>query len=118
MPRTEETKKKLSVSNSGENHPQFGVPRTEKTKKKLSVANSGENHPLFGKFGALHHSSKAIIAMKPDDTELYFGSGREAAEVLGINHGSLCGKYLKTSHVLKRGKFKGWQFRYQNSEEL
>jgi len=56
VPRTEETKKKVSEARkgkyAGENHPQFGVPRTEETKKKISEARkgkyAGENHPNFG----------------------------------------------------------------------
>jgi len=112
-PCTEEIKKKISAANSGKNHPQFGVPSSEKTRKKISEALSGEKHPNYGKFGAAHNSSKAIIAIKPDGTELHFVSGIDSARELGINKGTLC-YYLKTGNVLKKGKFKGWQFRYKN----
>lgn len=37
----EETKKKLSILNSGSNHPQYGTKRSEETKRKISVANKG-----------------------------------------------------------------------------
>ncbi len=103
---------------SGENHPLFGVTNSEETKKKKSVANSGKNHPRFGLFGALSPISKAIIAIKPDDTELHFGSIIEAARELGIHKGHLSSKYLKTGKVSKKGKFKGWRFVYENFVEI
>jgi hypothetical protein len=115
VPRTEETKKKISESKSG-------VPRTEETKKKISEARSGkyagENHPNYGKTGALHQGSKAIIAIKPDGTELHFGSIGEATRELKIDSGGLRGRYLKTGNVLKKGKFKGWRFVYETGRFL
>ena len=35
----EETKRKLSIINSGENHPQYGKHRTNETKNKLMLKN-------------------------------------------------------------------------------
>ncbi len=121
--QSEETKKKLSEANSGENNPMYGVPRTEEWKKAHSEKVSGKTHTeewkkahserVSGKTGALSPLSKAIIAIKPDGTELYFGGGREASRKLGINSGGLC-KYIKTGHVPTKGKFKGWRFVYEN----
>jgi hypothetical protein len=110
VPKTEEHKKKISVAKSG-------VPKTEETKKKMSEAKSGEKNPRFGVpgiTGALNPLSKAIIAIKPDGTELHFGSVHEAARELGIDPGNLSIRYLKTGKVPKKGKFKGWQFLYEN----
>jgi hypothetical protein len=108
---------------SGENHPLFGVPLTEETKKKLSVANSGEKHPMYGitgekhpnygNTGALNPLSKAIIAIKPDGTELHFESNTEAARELGINQGCLS-RYARSGHILTQGPRKGWRFIYEN----
>jgi hypothetical protein len=106
-PLTEETKKKISVAKSG-------IPNTEKHKKKISEANSGEKSWNYGKTGALSHNSKAIIAIKPDGTELHFGSIREAARELGTHPSPLCSGYLKTGNVVKQGRFKGWQFVFEN----
>jgi len=150
VPRTEETKKKVSEARkgkyAGENHPQFGVPRTEETKKKISEARkgkyagenhpnfgvsqseeqkrahsermtgkyTGEKHPNYGRTGALHPGSKAIIAIEPDGTKRHYGGIAEAARDLEMDKSSLC-KYLQSGHVLKKGKFKGWQFIYKNS---
>lgn len=46
---TEETKRKISKSNKGENNYFYGKSHTEETKKKLSEANKGKNHYLYGK---------------------------------------------------------------------
>ena len=63
--RSEEARNKLSVANSGENNPMYGVPwteaqkkaqsermsgkaKTDEHKKKISVANTGEKNPQFG----------------------------------------------------------------------
>ena len=48
-PHTEETKKKMSESTSGEKHPMFGKKHTEETKKKISESTSAEKNPMFGK---------------------------------------------------------------------
>ena len=103
----EEHKKKLSEANSGKTH-------TEEQNRKKSEAQSGEKNHMFGRTGALHPSSKAIIAIEPDGTQRHFGSISEAAQELRIHNGHLSGRYLKTGNVLKKGKFKGWQFRYKN----
>ena len=99
---------------TGEECPMFGVPKTEEAKKKQSETVSGEKNHMFGRTGALHPSSKAIIAIEPDGTQRHFGSISEAAQELRIHNGHLSGRYLKTGNVLKKGKFKGWQFRYKN----
>lgn len=93
--RSKETKKRYSESKTGEKNPQYGVPRTEEVKRKLS---------------------KAIIAVKPDGTELHFGSVNEAARELGIHSGNLSSLYLKTSRSPKWGKFKGWKFIYKDAQ--
>jgi len=98
----------------GEKHPMYGVPNSEEQKKTHSERMSGEKNPNYGNTGALSPCSKAIIAIKPDGTELYFDSIIDATKELGIDGGSLCGKYLKTGKSPKWGRFKGWQFRYVN----
>jgi hypothetical protein len=114
---SEETKRKLSEAKSGEKCYMFGVPKTEEHKKNLSEKMTGkyagENNPNYGKIGALSPSSKAIIAIKPDGTKLYFVSGREAARELVINHGHLSGRYLNTGKSPTSGKFKDWKFLYE-----
>jgi hypothetical protein len=92
----------------------YGVPRTKEWKKAESERKSGENNPNYGKTGVLNPTSMAIIAIKPDGTELHFGSGCEAARELGIDQSHLSNRYLKTGKQLKWGKFKGWRFVFEN----
>ena len=65
MKHSEETKKKISESLKGENHPFYGKHHTEETKQKMSEARKkyleeypealkGRNNPMFGK----HHSEE------------------------------------------------------------
>ena len=110
---TEEWKKAQSERMSGENNPQYGVPRTEEWKQ----ANSGEKHPHYGNTGALSPVSKAIIAIEPDGTERHFVSLTETARELEMNQSNLS-YHLKIGHVLKCGKFKGWQFLYEDPENF
>jgi hypothetical protein len=101
--------------NSGENHSQFGVPNSEAQKKANSERMSGEKNPCHSKTGALHPASKAIIAIQPDGTKLYFVSITEAAKVLD-SKGSNLWKYLKRGKVIKKGPLKGYQFFYEVKE--
>ena len=112
-PQTEAQNKAKSERMSGEKHRQFGVPHTEAHKKAISEKMSGENHPNYGNTGALSPCSKAIIVIKPDGTELHFGGVCEAGRELGMapSHSSY---FLKPGKQPKQGKFKGWQFFYEN----
>jgi hypothetical protein len=105
--RTKEFKKRVSELKTG-------IPLSEEHKKKLKESKSGEKNPQFGKFGASNPSSKAIIAVQPGGTKLYFSGISEASRELGIASSALCGRYLKPGEVPKKGRFKGWQFLYNN----
>ena len=83
-PHTEETKKKMSESTSGEKHPMFGKKHTEETKKKIgeghlgkilsketkkkmSESKTGDKNPMFGNKHtkeAKKKMSEAILAYK------------------------------------------------------
>jgi len=107
---TEESKKRMSETHTGK-------PRTEETKKKISESLSdkftGEKNHQFGNTGALNHGSKAVVVIKPDGTELHFGSIIEATKELGVsNHHNLSSRYLKTGKSPRWGKFKDWKFIY------
>ena len=122
--RLQKINNKNRAANSGENNPNFGVPRTEEVKKKISATSTGktrtEEHKRrlseanTGKTGEFSNTGKAILAIKPDGTELHFGSICEASRELGFSDSNLSGRYLKPGKVPKRGKFKGWQFFYEN----
>ena len=51
---SEETRKKMSIVKSGENHPMYGKHHSEETRKKISIVKSGENNPMYGKCGENH----------------------------------------------------------------
>lgn len=38
----------VSCSKKGKNHPMFGKPLSDEHKQKLSIANTGENNPMYG----------------------------------------------------------------------
>jgi NUMOD3 motif len=61
--RTDETKLKMSIAKSGENHPMWGTFLSEDHKIKLSIAKSGENHPNYGKSHTDEHKSKISNSM-------------------------------------------------------
>ena len=107
VPTSEARKKAHSERMSGENNPNYGIPKTEDWKKAQSEKMSGRY------LGALSPCSKAIIAIKPDGTELHFGGVGESARELRIDRGSLC-KYLKTGNSPRWGKFEGCRFVYEN----
>lgn len=44
---SEETKQKISIAVSGENHPNWNKPRSESTKRKIREANKDVPKPLF-----------------------------------------------------------------------
>jgi len=118
VPRTEEWKKAQSERMTGkfvgEKNHQFGVPQTAEWKQAHSERMSGEKNSWYGRTGALHPGSKAIIAIEPDGTKRHYGSIREAARELEIDQSDLTTKYVKTGKVITKGKFKGWQFLYEN----
>jgi NUMOD3 motif len=47
--RSEETRRKISVANKGENHPMYNKTHSEESKRKISVAKKGENNHNYGK---------------------------------------------------------------------
>ena len=61
LTHSEETKRKLSEANKGENNPNYGKHLSEETKRKLSKVFSGKNNPMYGKTSAMkgkHHSKE------------------------------------------------------------
>ena len=73
---------------------------------------------MAGRFiGALSPCSKAIIAIEPDGTQRHFGGINEAARELEIPRSNLY-IYLKPGKQPKKGKWKGWQFFFKNSESF
>jgi len=59
-----ETRKKMSDSRSGENHPLFGKKHSEESRKKMSDNNTGEGNPNFGKKHSAETRKKLSDAQK------------------------------------------------------
>ena len=100
-----ETKKKLSIAFSGENHPNFGKKLSKETclKKSETLKNSdknlrgkklpdwwkdkiretkiGELNPMYGKTGELSHRSRKVI---DTNSGIIYNSVTEAAEANGL----------------------------------
>ena len=52
---SEETRRKMSEANKGENNPFYGKHHSDEARRKISEANKGEKSPFYGK----HHSDEA-----------------------------------------------------------
>jgi len=108
--RSEETKKKISIANRGENHGMFGKRQTQEAIKRIREAQvgrtgekhpmfgrTGEKHPMFGRTGEKHPKSKPVICL---ETNQIFVSATEASQILNINNtniSAVCrGKLKKT----------------------
>jgi hypothetical protein len=111
---SEETKRKLSEANKGENNPLYGKSRSEETKRKLSEANKGENNPLYGKTLSPEHRRKLSEAnsklrdwVHPNHGEIFKTSALELAKLFP-------GQKLDKSTLSKVGlgklsHHKGWR---------
>jgi group I intron endonuclease len=52
---SKETLKRMSIAQSGENHPMYGKTHSESTKQQMSESVSGERHHMYGK----HHTEES-----------------------------------------------------------
>ena len=62
---SEETRKKMSKANKGENNPMYGKHHSEETRKKLSEVKKGEKHHMYGK----HHTEESKKKMRKPKSE-------------------------------------------------
>jgi len=100
---------------SRKHNPQLFKPGVSRKNPALSERNklrTGKLNPMFGRTGELNPMCRAVIATNPEGAELCYGAVREAARELGVTHGLLINKFLKTNKIVSKGKFKGWQFKY------
>ncbi|AGE59826.1 GIY-YIG catalytic domain-containing endonuclease [Acanthocystis turfacea Chlorella virus TN603.4.2] len=65
---TKETRMKMSISRTGENHPMYGKTHTDETKIKLRAAFSGEKHPMYGKARSDETKKRISAAKKGEKT--------------------------------------------------
>jgi group I intron endonuclease len=67
----EESCEKMRQSKLGENNPNFGKPRTDDTKRKISIAKSGEKHHFYGKELSYEHRLNLSTSHKQNDLPMY-----------------------------------------------
>ena len=78
---SEEAKLKMSLAKKGSNHPNYNKHHSEKTKLKMSLAHKGSKNPMYGKAGALSPTFKKIICV---ETGTIYNGITEASRVLNI----------------------------------
>jgi len=95
-PRSEATKKKLSILNRGENNPMFGKKHSQDTKKLMSEKQSGENNAMYGKSQSQERKLKTSLANSgenhpmfgkhlPDETKAKLSAARKGSTWSVIN---------------------------------
>jgi hypothetical protein len=95
LKRSEETRKKLSLTKKGKLNPRYGKPSTS------PAALNGENNPL----------NKKVEVVYPDRTVKVFCSTKEAGKLLGVSSVSVA-THAKTNNTPTKGKLVGLSFRY------
>ncbi|AGE51445.1 GIY-YIG catalytic domain-containing endonuclease [Paramecium bursaria Chlorella virus CvsA1] len=58
---SEDSRRKMSIANKGEKHPNFGKSLSEITKQAISLSLSGKNNPNYGK--SMSNAQKKAISM-------------------------------------------------------
>jgi group I intron endonuclease len=108
---SEESLKKMSEAQSGENNGRWGAVVSEETKQKISEALKGESHPMWGKKRA-PESIKLTVEAK---STFYHFIGPDNQEAKGKNLSEFCRLYnLENSAMTfvrsgKRISHKGWR---------
>ncbi len=69
--KSEETKRRLSEINKGNNNPMFGKHHSEETKKLMSDARKGKNHYNFGKHRSNDTKTKISKSLSGDKSLLF-----------------------------------------------
>lgn len=115
---SEETKRKMSESRSGEKNPNFGKPMSEEQKRKLSDGRLGNKHWSFG----TKHKPETIEKMKKNNIQKNKGKTMPLSTRLKQSEKSLGKKKPKNSSTYKGISFHKasgkWRARiFENSKE-
>ena len=120
---TEETRKKISESMTGEKNPFYGKHHSEETRKKISESMTGEKNPLYGK----HHSEDTKRKMSEAHKEKIYANTKPILQF--SKNGELIAEYssiheasrqtgCNASHICSccKGKYKscgGYIWKYK-----
>lgn len=110
---SEETRKKLSEANSGENHPMYGKHPSEEAKKKMSKAKSGKNNPNYGK-KLSKETKKKMSKARSGENHYFFGkhhSEETKKKISKTKSGENNPNWKNYARIIKTGKNK------QNKQE-
>jgi hypothetical protein len=122
---TEERKRAITESRTGENHPLWGITMSLETRRKMRAAKIGKPNPgatekLRGKkrpehsermSGERNPKSKRIEVTYPDGSVEVFLYVKLAAKSLGYDSNTL-GKWASIDHTPRKGRLAGHTFRY------
>lgn len=109
---TEETKRKISQSITGDKNPMYGKKHTEETKKKISIANkgkgSGSNNPNAKLFKVVSSDNKIYII---------HGTLKKFCEYMQFSYAT-AQKIVKTRKTVRSGMLKDWMITEIKEEEM
>lgn len=93
----------------GEKHPLFGIPRSDETRKKLSVRQLGEKHHFYGKNLSKEHREKLSEAIRGEKCFWYGKKRSDSARIkMSESHrgekNPNFGKQLSDDHKRKIGE--------------
>jgi group I intron endonuclease len=101
IPKSIETRRKISKALSGENHPNYGKHRSQQTKEKIGVAHKGMKHSNETKklisqktkgrnIGVDNVTSRKIVCLNTE--EIFYGQGeiKRKYEFISENHITSC----------------------------
>ena len=93
---TEETRKKISESMTGEKNPLYGKHHSEETRKKISESMTGEKNPLYGK----HHSEDTKRKMSEAHKEKIYANTKPILQF--SKNGELIAEYYSLTEASRQ----------------
>jgi group I intron endonuclease len=118
IPRSEETKAKISEKCKGLVNPMKGLKHSEQSKANMSAAaRKGEDSPFYGKRPTnADDLQRPIQAILPDGSTKTFSSLTEMRDTLGVAIGTII-RVCKTGKPIKFGALAGWVLSYADGPQ-
>jgi group I intron endonuclease len=117
VPRSEETKAKISEKCKGLPNPMKGKTHSEQSKANMSAAaKRGEEHPCYGKRPTWADDlEKPIRAIKRDRSEEIYKSLASMRDTLGVSVATII-RACKSGKPIRQGVCDGWVLSYASEE--
>lgn len=118
IPRSAETKAKISEKCKGLVNPMKGLKHSEQSKANMSAAvKRGEDSPFYGKRPTnADDLQRPIQAIIPDGSTKTFSSLTEMRDTLGVAIGTII-RVCKTGKPIKFGALAGWVLSYADGPQ-